>query len=153
MIAPPRRTAAASLAAALVSLALAAAALAPPSHAADTRSASLCSVAKGVAAQIVEATGLSPNTTMTPAKLKTLYLTVQRNEPALLGAAHGPMKTSLHNVFGFVNLVIADFQKTNWQLAGMVKYFPSLEAKGAAIQGSLQKVKTYFQKTCKFKNG
>lgn len=153
MIAPPRRTAAASLAAALAVLALAAAAAAPPSHAAGARSASLCSVAKGVAAQIVEATGLSPNTTMTPAKLKTLYLTVQRNEPALLGASHGSIHTNLHKVFGFLNLVIADFEKANWQLAGMARFFPSLEAKGQAVQAPIQAVKTYFQKTCKFKNG
>jgi hypothetical protein len=148
---PHRTAAAASLAAALTALAIVAAVFAPASRAAAAGSTSLCSVAKGVAGSIEHSASFSANQKMTPARLKTFYLTIQKSEPALLGAASGTMKTNLRKVFAFVNVVIADYKQVNWQTAGMLKFLPSLEPKAKAVQKPLNAVGTYFKKTCKFK--
>lgn len=152
MIHPHRAGAAAALAAVVAVLALAAAAVAPPAQATSASTASLCSVAKGVAKDIVRSASITANRTLTPAQVKTIYLTIQKSEPALLGAASGPMKANLRKVFAFVNVVIADFKQANWEPAGMVKFIPSLLPRVKAVASPLNAVGKYFRTTCKFKN-
>ena len=152
MIHPRRAGAAASLAATLAVLVLAAAAVAPPSRAADTRATSLCSVARGVAQDVVRSASLAANRTLTPTQVKAMYLTIQKNEPALLRASTGSMKANLRKVFLFVNVVITDFKQVNWQPAGMLRFIPSLVPRAKAVAKPVNAVGNYFRHTCKFKN-
>jgi hypothetical protein len=128
----------------LLALCVGSASAAPRSSASAT---SLCSVAKGVAKDIVNSTTFSK--TVTPANLKTTYLKIKAAEPALLGASSGALKTDLRQVFGFVNVVIADFQKVNWQPSGIVQYLPSLAPKAQKVDRPLKTLKVYFATTCK----
>jgi hypothetical protein len=108
----------------------------------------LCAVAHGVARDIVNATSVT-NGNVTPANLKTTYETIARAEPALLASSSGSIKTDLRQVFGFVNLLIADFEQVNWQPSGISKYAPELLPRAAKVQRPLHALKVYFNTTCK----
>jgi hypothetical protein len=129
---------------ALLALCAGAASAAPSS---STSATSLCSVAKGVARDIVNSTTVSK--TVTAANLRTTYLKIKAAEPSLLGASSGALRTDLRQVFGFVNVLIVDFQKVNWQPSGVVQYLPSLEPKAQKLARPLHALKAYFEGTCK----
>jgi hypothetical protein len=110
---------------------------------------SLCSVAKSVARDIVNSTSISSKAGVSAANLKTTYLKIKAAEPSLLGASSGALKTDLRQVFSFVNVVIVDFQKVNWQPSGILPYLPSLLPRAQKVEKPLQVVKGYFENTCK----
>jgi hypothetical protein len=134
----------------MLALAVAPARAAQSSTSARTTAADLCSAARSVASQIVTSTSVS-NIATAPSNLKATYLKIQAAEPSLLSAASGPQKTELKQVFGFLNLVIADLKKANWSVAALAPQFSTLEAKGAAVQKPLNALDLYFKNTCKFK--
>jgi hypothetical protein len=133
-------------AAVLLALCVGSASAAPRS---STASTSLCSVAKGVAQDIVNSTTISK--TVTAANLKATYLNIKSAEPSLLGASSGKLKVDLRQVFGFVNVLIVDFQKVDWQPSGIVQYLPALEPRAQKVAGPLHTLKVYFEGTCKLK--
>jgi hypothetical protein len=149
----PRETGVRSVAAigaAMVLFALCAAgATAAPSPAglATTR---LCTVARGVAADLKRSATIS-NAQMSRTRLKALYTKIAQAEPALLAASSGAIKTDLRQVFGFVNVVIADLKKANWTFAGLAPYAADLSARAAKVKHPLDALDAYFTKTCKFK--
>src|SRR5256885_4387302 len=51
-------------------------------------------------------------------------------------------------IFGFVNLLIADFEKANWTASGLARYVPALVPRAQAIQPQLHALKVYFNGTC-----
>ena len=106
-----------------------------------------CGVARGVARDIVNSTSFKNGAT--PANLKTTYTKIAAAEPSLLATAPGSMKVHLRPVFGFVNLIITDFKKVNWNPAGMSPYYAGLAARARSVQGHLHAVKVYFDTTCK----
>src|SRR5262249_36333318 len=110
-------------------------------------SESFCSVARGVAQDIVASTSI-PNGRAVPAHVKLVYTTIAANEPALLSSAPKKMKVHLRPVFGFVNLVVADFKKANWNLSAMAPYEPTLISRARAVGGHVHALELYFRKTC-----
>lgn len=121
---------------------------APSSHSASERAGSFCGVARGVARDILNSTTIS-NGRVAPANVKATWLRVAAAEPALLASAPKPIKADLRPVFGFVNLLIADYKKVNWQASGLAPYAPTLIARARAIQPQLHALKVYFNTTCK----
>ncbi|SRR6266536_6176816 len=107
-----------------------------------------CGVARGVARDIVSSTSISNGRTV-PANVKVVYPKVAAVEPALLAAAPGSVKTHLRPVFGFINLVIADFKKVNWNPAELAPYAQTLIARARAVAGDIRTLKVYFRATCK----
>jgi hypothetical protein len=112
------------------------------------RADSFCGVARGVARDILNSTTVS-NGRVSPANLKATYLRIAAAEPALLSSAPKRIKADLRPVFGFVNLLIADYKKANWNVSGLAPYASTLVARGRAIQAPLQALKVYFKKICK----
>jgi hypothetical protein len=109
---------------------------------------SFCAVARGVARDIVSSTAIV-NGHLVPAKIKVIYEKIAGSEPALLASAPGPIKSDLRPVFGFVNLLIVDFKKVNWNPAGLAPYASTLTARAKTIQKPLNALKAYFKTTCK----
>lgn len=116
--------------------------------ASTTTTLSFCSVARGVAHDIVASTSIA-NGRAVPANVKAVYTTIAANEPALLSSAPPRMKVHLRPVFGFVNLVIADFKKVNWNVAAMGPYEPVLISHARAVNGHVHALEVYFHTTCK----
>lgn len=142
----PKRTISVGLA---VAGAAAVTASAVPSRAAAAPAGgSLCSVARGVAADIVHSTSFA-STRVTPAKLRTVYTKVQAAEPALRAAASGRIKAELTPVLGWINLLVADLQKVGWQTSRMLPYYRPLAAGAQRITPQIDAVRTYFRSTCK----
>jgi hypothetical protein len=112
------------------------------------RSASFCGVARGVARDIVNSTSLSKGA-VSRADIRTTYLKIAAAEPALLASAPAPVKVDLRPVFGFVNVLIADFKKASWSIEGLAPYVPALLPRAQAIQPQLHRLRTYFKTTCK----
>jgi hypothetical protein len=110
--------------------------------------ASFCGVARGVARDIVNSTSLSHAAALTPADLKTAYGKVAAAEPALLSSSPKTLKSNLRQVFGFVNLLIADYKKTNWNVRGLLAD-PTLVPRAKAVQRPMHAVKIYLNGTCK----
>jgi hypothetical protein len=133
---------------ALLALGAGSATAAPSSASSTGATKSLCTVAHGVARDIINSTSIS-NGKMAPANVKATYEKVAAAEPALLASASGPIKTDLQSVFGFVNLVIVDFKKVNWNAGAIAPYAPTLLTRAAKIQRPLGDLKVYFHKTCK----
>jgi hypothetical protein len=117
---------------------------------ADARTASLCSVSKSVAANIAGSTD-TKNIAGSPTKLKAFWGKIQSAEPTILGAASGSMKTHLTHVFAFVNTVIGDLNKVNWNYTALLPQEQTLENKAAQVAPDLKVVKTYYTKTCNLK--
>jgi hypothetical protein len=111
-------------------------------------SVSFCSIARGVAHDILASTSVS-NGRVLPANVKTVYLKVAAAEPGLLSSAPGSIKPHLRPVFGFINLVIADFKKVNWNPAGLASYAPTLIARAKAVHVHIHPLKVYFNTVCK----
>jgi hypothetical protein len=109
---------------------------------------SFCGVARGVARDIVNSTSFS-NGRALPANVKTTWKRIAAAEPALMSSASTPIKADLRPVFGFVNLLIADFEKANWTASGLARYAPALVPRAQAIQPQLHALKAYFNGTCK----
>jgi hypothetical protein len=109
---------------------------------------SFCSIARGVAHDIVASTSIS-NGRAVPANVKVVYTTIAANEAPLLSSAPTTMKAHLRPVFGFVNLVIADFKKANWNIAAMGPYTPVLISHARAVKGHVHALEVYFHTTCK----
>jgi hypothetical protein len=130
---------------------LALAGYAPSAGAAPTArqsSSSFCGVARGVAKDIVSSTTMAKRR-VNPTDIMITYKKVHAAEPALLAAAPSPVKSRLRPVFGFVNLVIADYKKVNWDPSALGPFLPSLAARGVKIEPQLQALRTYFRTTCK----
>jgi hypothetical protein len=121
---------------------------APSTRAGRDTARSFCGVARGVARDIVNSTSIS-NGRVVPANIKTTYEKIAAAEPALLASAAAPIKSDLRPVFGFVNLVIADFQRVNWNPSGISPYLPTLIARSRSVQRPLHAVKVYLNTTCK----
>jgi hypothetical protein len=121
---------------------------APSSRSIPERAGSFCGVARGVARSILNSTSVS-NSRVSPANAKATWLKVAAAEPALLASAPKRIKADLRPVFGFVNLLIADYKKVNWNGAGLAPYAPTLLARAQAIQKPLNALKVYFKTTCK----
>ena len=131
-----------------LSLALAAtlATTAASASASRTRTLDFCGTARSVARDIVHSTSAANSRS---ANIKTTYLKIAAAEPALLSSAPGTVKAHLRPVFGFVNLVISDFKKVNWNVAAMGPYTPAILARARSVQGHIPPLKVYFNKTCK----
>jgi hypothetical protein len=112
-------------------------------------SSNFCSVARGVAHDIVTSTSIA-NGHAVPANVKVVFTTIAANEPALLSSAPARMKVHLRPVFGFVNLAIADFEKANWNLLAMAPYRSALVARAQAVGGHVQALRVYFHTKCNF---
>jgi hypothetical protein len=142
----------AALGFALVLLAFCAggAAAAPSSTSSVAAGGRLCTTARGVATDILKSTSVGNGQVVT-ANIKTTYLKIVRAEPSLLAASTGPIKSDLRQVFGFVNLAVADLKKVNWKTSALRPYAPTLLARAAAVQRPLHALKIYFTRTCKFK--
>jgi hypothetical protein len=112
-------------------------------------SAGLCTVARGVAQDIVNSTSIAKGAGLTPAQLKTAYGEIQAAEPALLAAASGAQKTELRQVFSFVNALIPDFEKANWRVAGLAPYMHDLVPRAQRAARPVHALQAYFSKTCK----
>lgn len=132
----------------VLALSVGSATAAPTSFSSRVAASSLCTVARGVAKDIVNSTSVS-NGKANPANIKATYEKIAAAEPALLGASSGALRSDLHQVFGFVNLVIADFKKVDWSPAGMAQYVPTLLPRAAQVQKPLHTLELYFHKTCK----
>jgi hypothetical protein len=133
-----------------LSLALAAmlATSAASAGASPTTTRGFCGVARGVARDIVSSTRVA-NGRIAPANIKKTYLKIAAAEPALLAAAPGTVKVHLRPVFGFVNLVITDFEKVNWNPAGLSPYTPALLARARRVEPHIRPLKVYFHATCR----
>ncbi len=86
-----------------------------------------CSTARSVARSIVNSTTL-PSGRVTPAALETAYTKVAAAEPSLLATAPTSLKPDLRPVFGFINVLIADFKQANWRVANLTPQLPTLAA-------------------------
>ena len=117
--------------------------------ASNRTAASFCGIARGVAHDIVNSTSLSRAAALTPADLKTAYGKVAAAEPALLASSPKSLKVSLRQVFGFVNLLIADYKKANWNVRGLVADMSRLVPRANAVQRPMHAVKVYLNGTCK----
>ena len=125
------------------------AALAQSAAAATTSSSSaLCTVARGVAKDIVDSTTIA-NGQALPGDVKATYEKVQAAEPSLIAAASHVQKTQLRQVFGFVNMLIADYKKANWSVAGLAPYAHVLIPRAAKVAKPMHSLKVYFDTTCK----
>jgi hypothetical protein len=133
---------AAACAAAVAAAALPARAAAAPS---GTR---LCSVAHGVAADIVHSTSFA-GTRVTPTKLRIVYTKIQASEPALRAAASGRIKADLTPVLGWINVLVTDLEKADWRTSRMLPYYASLAAGAQRIEPQIDALRTYFRSTCK----
>jgi len=134
---------------AMLTLCLTAATAAPARHS-STQARSFCSTAKAIAKYLSSTLTLTTSgvVAQTPANLKLAYTTVVHYEPALLGTAPKSLKTNLRRALSFVNLVKADFEKADWQVAKMTPYFPGLVAKATANARPITAVKSYLDGTC-----
>ena len=132
----------------VLSLGLAALLGATASSAGASRTTTLdfCGTARSVAHDIVASTNVA-NARAT--NLKTTYLKIAAAEPALLSSAPGTVKVHLRPVFGFVNFVISDMKKVNWNIARLGPYTPALLARARSVQGHIPPLQVYFNKTCK----
>ena len=140
------------LLATIACFAAAAAGAAPTARSSVVATSSLCSVARGVAADIVHSTSIKTTGAVTPTELKLTYGKIAAAEPALLGAASGAIKVDLRQAFAFINLVIADFKKVNWNTVALVqRYGTTLVPRAQKIQRPVKVLDTYFTKTCKMK--
>lgn len=142
----PQRTVPVLLAAACA--AALAAAVVPARAAAAPSGSRLCSVAHGVAADIVRSTSFA-GTRVTPTKLRIVYTKVQASEPALRAAASGRIKTDLKPVLAWINVLVVDLKKANWQTSKMLPYYASLAAGATRIEPQIDALRTYFRSTCK----
>ena len=131
---------------AFVALACAGAATASPRSTASTRS--LCSTAKSVAHDIINAASLSANAAASPARLKAIYTTIVNAEPALVGSASGSIKSDLRKVLAFVNVVDADLKKANWHASALAPQLPTLLPQAQKVAPQFQRLKVYFNTTC-----
>ncbi|HET8529464.1 MAG TPA: hypothetical protein VFL60_11165 [Gaiellaceae bacterium] len=138
----------ASLGLAAVCAAAAAAAAAPTRAAAAPSGGSLCSVARGVAADIVHSTSFASNR-VTPTKLRIVYTKVVAAEPALRSAASGGIKADLTPVLGWINVLVGDLKKAGWQTSRMLPYYHSLATGAERITPQITALRTYFRSTCK----
>jgi hypothetical protein len=136
----------------LVSLLLAIAALAGATagatSAAQTTSRSFCSTARSVAKSIVDSTTL-PKGQVTPAALRTVYTKVADAEPALLATQPASLKPHLRPVFGFINVLIADYKQAGWKIGNMTAQLPTLAAQAQRVSPHIRVVKAYLNNTCK----
>ena len=116
--------------------------------ASNQTAASFCGIARGVAHDIVNSTSLSSAAALTPADLKTAYGKVAAAEPALLASSPKSLKVNLRQVFGFINLLIADYKKANWNVRGLLAD-PTLVPRAKAVQRPMHTVKVYLNTKCK----
>ena len=116
--------------------------------AAQTGSRGFCSTARGVARSIVTSTTL-PSGRVTPTALKTAYTKVAAAEPSLLATAPASLKPDLRPVFGFINVLIADFKQANWRISNLRPQLPMLAAQADKVNPHIRKVRSYLNTTCK----
>jgi hypothetical protein len=114
----------------------------------QTGSRGFCSTARGVARSIVDSTTL-PSGRVTPASLKTAYTKVAAAEPSLLATAPASLKPDLRPVFGFINVLIADFKQANWRVSNLTPQLPTLAAQAQKVNPHLRRVRSYLDTTCK----
>jgi hypothetical protein len=137
-----------SLLVVVVSLATATAAAARATPTSQTGLQTFCSTARGVARSIVNSTTL-PSGRVTPAALKTAYTKVAAAEPSLLATAPASLKTDLRPVFGFINVLIADFKQADWKVSNLTPQLPALAAQVRKVNPHIRRVRSYLDTTCK----
>ncbi|HEX7083695.1 MAG TPA: hypothetical protein VF186_06245 [Gaiellaceae bacterium] len=139
-----------TVAAAVAALALCvSAATAAPAHRGSTQARTFCGAAHAISKYLKGALAMTNGVVdETPANLELAYTTVVNSEPALTATAPKSLRPSLAQVFSFLNLVKADFEKADWQVAKMKPYFPALIAKGNAIAKPARVVRAYLHGTC-----
>ncbi len=86
-----------------------------------------------MARSIVNSTTL-PSGRVTPTALKTAYTKVAAAEPSLLATAPASLKPDLRPVFGFINVLIADFKQANWKISNLRPQLPTLAAQADKVK-------------------
>jgi hypothetical protein len=138
----------ASLLVVVLALAAATAASAGATPSSQAGSQSFCSTARGVARSIVNSTTL-PSGRVTPAELETAYTKVAAAEPSLLATAPASLKPDLRPVFGFINVLIADFKQAGWKVSNLTPQLPTLAAQVRKVNPHIRRVRSYLNATCK----
>jgi len=133
-----------------LTLAGATAAAAGATSTARTSSRGFCSTARGVAASIVNSTTF-PSHRVTPAELKIAYGKVAAAEPALLATAPSSLKRDLRPVFGFINVLIADYKQAGWDISNLAPQLPTLAVQARKVNPHIQVVRAYLTTKCKLK--
>jgi hypothetical protein len=129
---------------ALAGATAAAAGATPTAHAG---SSSFCSIARSVGRDIVKSTTL-PSGRVTPAALKTAYTKVAAAEPSLLATEPASLKPHLRPVFGFVNVLIADYKQAGWKIANLMPKLPALAVQARKVGPHMHVVQAYLDNTC-----
>ena len=111
-------------------------------------SGAFCSVARGVARDIMNSTSIG-NGKVLSANIRITYTRIAAAEPALLAAAPAPVKANLKPVFGLVNGIIVVFKKVNWDPHAVTPYLAPLFPRWQSAQKPLQSLRVYFRTTCK----
>jgi hypothetical protein len=130
---------------------VAVAVLAPGAAAAARANAAappLCVAAKGVAANLVQATNITSARALSPAQLKAAYSAIVHAEPTLLASSSGKIRTHLKLALAFVNLVDADFKQANWSVIALAPQLPTLVVAANKAQPHINAVKAYLNTTC-----
>jgi hypothetical protein len=113
-----------------------------------TRAGDFCSVSRNVAKNLVAASKISQSAT--PERLKSTWGAIKEAEPALKASATGSVKANLVPVLAFVDVVVADLKKVNWQVAGLAPYATTLIARANRVQPNLNALERYYRTTCHF---
>ena len=149
---PARRPAQLAALAALVAVAAAVPASAVSSPARNTRGASLCSVAKGVAKTLERPpTAASLTTAQAQAQLKTNLGRVLAARNRLVGASPGSLKPAMRQVLAVFALLRSDLSAANWSfavLASKPAVLSKLEATLGKSKRSFNRVGGYLRTTC-----
>jgi len=86
---------------------------------------------------------------VTPAALKTAYTKVAAAEPSLLATEPASLKPHLRPVFGFINVLIADWKQADWKIANLQPKLPTLAAQARKVNPHIRVVQAYLDNTCK----
>jgi hypothetical protein len=118
-------------------------------RASTARASDLCSVSKAVATNIANSTKTS-SIEGSPTKLKAFWGKIQSAEPSITGAAPGSLKPRFTRVFAFINNVVGDLNKVNWNFTGLVPYEKTLVAQANKEAPDITALKAYYRTTCHF---
>jgi hypothetical protein len=105
-----------------------------------------CSVSRAVARNIAGVTKVDQ--AATPATLKATWGAIAAAEPALKASATGSIKANLLPVLAFVNVVVADLKKVDWQVTGLAPYGATLLAGAQRIKPNVAVLDRYYRTTC-----
>jgi hypothetical protein len=109
---------------------------------------SFCGAAKGVAANLVNATQIGAEGE-SASQLKAFYEKIVAARPALLKTAPGPVKSELTPVLSYVGVVVTDLTEVGWDPDQLAPALPDLNARAAKLKAPLKALKAYLDGTCK----